>query len=583
MAEQDKIGEILINQGLITKEQLGPALDESDSGGESLIEVLAKQGVASQEELVRSLSESFGFAFVDLAGMPPEPAAIQALPEEICHRLQIVPLFLSQGTLTLAVLRPLDKEELQEIQTAAGLKVKPVFATPEAIHKVLAGQSQLSEADKSPAYGNNPAESVSLGYVQPPEGSSAIIGVNSDDQIASLKQAANLTSVVNMVDDIIAKGVKLGASDIHLEPERGSFNCRYRIDGVLYPASKIAQTDQAAVISRIKIMANLDIAEKRLPQDGRIQTFAVGRDIDLRISTFPSIYGENIVMRILDRSGGILTLKQLGFGGDILKQFASIIKRPYGIILVTGPTGSGKTTTLYAVLSEINTQDKNIITLEDPVEYEIPHVRQSQVNVKAGLTFASGLRSIVRQDPDVIMIGEIRDKETAEIAIHAALTGHLVFSTLHTNDAPSAATRLIDMGVEPFLVASSVIGFLSQRLVRLLCPECKEKAALSSDAVVGAKDFSPLLRKLIKSGQVFYKENGCKKCNQRGYLGRGGIFELLVPDDRIKELITQKASAAVLREQAVKLGMRSLADDGFIKVTSGLTSLSELLRVTETT
>ncbi|MFC1632442.1 GspE/PulE family protein, partial [Candidatus Omnitrophota bacterium] len=394
----------------------------------------------------------------------------------------------------------------------------------------------------------------------------------------ALRQAASGIPVINMVNAIILKAVEMSASDIHLEPERDSFQCRYRIDGVLYPISVIQQQDQAAVISRIKIMANMDIAEKRLPQDGRVQMKLADKEVDLRISTFPSIYGENLVIRILDRSGGILKLDQLGFSPATLTLFSQLIYRPYGIILVTGPTGSGKTSTLYGALSEINTMEKNIITLEDPVEYEIPRICQSQINVKAGLTFAHGLRSIVRQDPDIIMIGEIRDKETADIAIHAALTGHLVFSTLHTNDAPSAATRLIDMGVEPFLVASSIIGILAQRLMRTLCPSCKKKYQPSPELLKETLGMGPDALALPSN---FYKEGSCDDCNQRGYSGRTGIYELLLPNDQIKELISQKASSAILREHAVKNEMKTLRQAGLEKVLAGTTSVSELLRVTE--
>jgi type II secretory ATPase GspE/PulE/Tfp pilus assembly ATPase PilB-like protein len=338
---------------------------------------------------------------------------------------------------------------------------------------------------------------------------------------------------------------------------------------------QIPLEDQAAVISRIKIMANMDIAEKRLPQDGRVRLNAAGRDVDLRLSTFPTIHGENVVIRILDRSGGLLKLGQLGFSSHTAEAFAQLIRRPHGIILVTGPTGSGKTTTLYAALSEINTKDKNIITLEDPVEYELANVRQSQVNPKAGLTFAAGLRSIVRQDPNVIMIGEIRDKETADIAIHAALTGHLVFSTLHTNDAPSAVTRLIDMGVEPFLAASSIIGILAQRLMRTLCSHCKKEYTPSKELLASFAGAG------LKPAPAFYKETGCAKCKQRGFTGRTGIYELLIPNDRIRDLITRKASSSVLREEAVKTGMGTLRESGLEKVRAGVTSVSELLRVTE--
>jgi type II secretory ATPase GspE/PulE/Tfp pilus assembly ATPase PilB-like protein len=322
-------------------------------------------------------------------------------------------------------------------------------------------------------------------------------------------------------------------------------------------------------------MANMDIAEKRLPQDGRFQMHIKDTDVDLRVSTFPTIYGENLVIRILDRSTGILSLDKLGFTKTVHQSFSQLIQNPYGIILVTGPTGSGKTTTLYAALQTINSLDKNIVTLEDPVEYEISYVRQSQINPKAGLTFSTGLRSIVRQDPDVIMIGEIRDLETAEIAIHAALTGHLVFSTLHTNDAPSAFTRLIDMGVEPFLVSSSVIGIVAQRLVRVLCSACKQKYTPSQELLrrIGLEDAS--------SDIAFYKEVGCPHCKNRGYSGRIGLAELLQPTDRIKELVTQKASSMALRQEAARAGMQILRDAGIEKVKAGVTSLSEILRVTE--
>ena len=558
--DQRKLGEMLVENGVITQRQLEEALKEQGATGRFIGEVLVSRSAASEQQVTQSLSEQLGFAFVDLANMAIEPEARDAVQEELCSKHIAVPLFIVQNTLTLAMSNPLDIEAIDEFQVASGFRVKPVFACPTAIRNAIEKQYHQVEPELPQA-------------LSTPQG-----GHFSNDQVASLREAANLAPLVSMVNSIITRAVETGASDIHLEPEKGNFNCRYRIDGILYPASQIPMEDQAAVISRIKIMGNMDIAEKRLPQDGRIRMHVAGRDVDLRVSTFPSIYGENVVIRILDRSGGVLKLEQLGLSKNMLTSLSDMIRRPYGTILVTGPTGSGKTTSLYAALSEINTVEKNIITLEDPVEYEISHIRQSQVNVKAGLTFATGLRSVVRQDPDIIMIGEIRDKETADIAVHAALTGHLVFSTLHTNDAPSAATRLIDMGVEPFLAASAMTGILAQRLMRTLCPHCKTKYTPPLELL---KQLGIKRQEKGDAKHVFYKEAGCKKCKQRGYTGRIGIFELLIPNERIRNLISQKVSAAVLREEATKAGMRTLRDDGLEKVVSGLTSVSELLRVTE--
>lgn len=579
--DQRKLGQILVEQGIITQKQLDGVIEEQRVTGRFLGEILVSRGIVSEERVVQCLSEQLGFAFVDLANIVVEPKAVEIVPEELCQKYVMMPLFIAQNTLTLAMANPLDVKAVDEVQTVSNYRVKPVFACPTAIRNAIE-KYYHHEVQEAAEMGQ-----ISFGYT---EGQPQLKGENHipEEQVASLRQAASLAPVINMVNNIITRAVEMGASDIHLEPERKSFNCRYRIHGVLYAISQIPHEEQAAVISRIKIMANMDIAEKRLPQDGRLHIFVAGRDVDFRVSTFPSIYGENLVIRILDRSRGILKLEQLGFTEDILKAFSELIQKPYGMFLVTGPTGSGKTTTLYAALSQLNSLEKNIITLEDPVEYEIAHIRQSQVNVKAGLTFATGLRSIVRQDPDIIMIGEIRDKETADIAIHAALTGHLVFSTLHTNDAPSAATRLIDMGVEPFLVASSVIGILAQRLVRTLCPSCKKSYAPSKELIkelkldksIGAEQLDNFYR---GKKAVFYKESACHKCKQRGFIGRTGIFELLMPNEHIKDLISHKASSTSLREEAVKAGMQTLRGTGFKKVVSGLTSVSELLRVTEET
>ena len=541
--DQQKLGEILVNRGLINAAQLEEALNEQRSTGRFFGEILVARGVSSEEQIARALSEQLGFAFVDLKDTRIEPKALDLVPREMCEKYNLVPIFISHNSMTLAMGNALDVNTVDRVQTLTGMRVRAVFACPSDIRKSL-------EKQATPVV---PA------------------------RVGSEATEADLKPVIERVNQLIEKAVEMGASDIHLEPEKKKFSCRYRIDGILHSMPAIPLEDQAALISRIKIMADMDIAEKRLPQDGRVRTTAMGRDIDLRVSTFPSIYGENMVLRILDRSGGLLQLEELGFSAADLEGYRKLIHRPYGMMLVTGPTGSGKTTALYAALSEISNVEKNVITLEDPVEYEIDHIRQSQINVKAGLTFATGLRSIVRQDPDIIMIGEIRDRETAEIAIHAALTGHLVLSTLHTNDAPSAAARLIDMGVEPFLVASSVIGILAQRLLRTLCSSCKQKYIPSKE----------LLQQLGLAGRPdmagihFYKENGCAKCKQYGYIGRTGIYELLVPNEKIRDLMTKKASALVIREEAIKAGMKTLRDAGIEKVIGGLTSVSEILRVTE--
>lgn len=562
-----KLGAVLVDEGIISQEQLNAILLRQKNTDYFIVELAAKDSEKSEEEITRLLSARLGVAYVDIKEITVEPEIRELIHEDVCRRLSIFPLYVVNDTLTIAMANPLDTKCIGEVQAISGLKVRPTIAPINILREAVKTHYQPS------------TEQEAFRFLEEAPGLEKIrqngnVEVTTD-QIAFLKQAASLAPVVEVVNDIITKAVNMGASDIHLEPQKSYMTCRYRIDGVLHLITRVPFKYQPAVISRIKIMANMDIAEKRLPQDGRLRMFADRKEVDLRISTFPTIYGENLVIRILDHSSGIVNLAQLGFSDEVHGQFSELIRRPYGIILVTGPTGSGKTTTLYAALNDINTIEKNIITLEDPVEYEIQNVRQSQVNVKAGLTFASGLRSIVRQDPDIVMIGEIRDKETAEIAIHAALTGHLVFSTLHTNDAPSAAHRLIDMGVEPFLVASSIIGILAQRLVRTLCPHCKEGYTPSKDLLARISALS------YDRKEIFYKETGCKKCNKRGYSGRTAIFELILPSDKIKDLISGKRSAAVLKEAAIALGMKTLRSAGLEKVFDGITSVAEIIRVTE--
>lgn len=564
-----RIGEILIERGIITKDELKKALEEQKVTGRSLSEILAGQGAASEKQVVRSLSEELGYAYVDLSEITIEPEAVSFIPEELAVKYKLIPLFLIQNTITVAMSEPQNQEAVVQLKDITGKNIKPVFACPSAINAVINTHYRKTESSLPKGLTQEPEQQMQTS--EEPAGQPS-------EKVDSLKQAASLSQVVEIVDHIITSAVQIGASDIHLEPQKNKFLQRCRVDGVLSSVSELPLERESAIISRVKIMANMDIAEKRLPQDGRIRVRILGRDVDLRVSTFPTIDGENVVMRILDRSQGVLSLSELGFQEENLKKILKIIEKPYGIMLVTGPTGSGKTTTLYAALSRINCLEKNIITLEDPVEYEIANVRQSQVNVKAGLTFSSGLRSILRQDPDIIMIGEIRDKDTADIAIRAALTGHLVFSTLHTNDASSAATRLVDMGVEPFLVASSVIGILSQRLVRILCPDCKEKYKLKPELLKGLG-----LDSEESDKYTFYREVGCSKCNNMGYVGRTGIYELLIPDEVIKDLVARKYSDTEIKKTAKRKGMITLYQSGLEKVVSGITSVAELLRVSETT
>ncbi|MDD5270461.1 MAG: ATPase, T2SS/T4P/T4SS family [Candidatus Omnitrophica bacterium] len=550
------IGESLVEKGIISRRQMDEALSEQKSSGEFLGSILAGKKFASEHLIAKALSEELGLAFMDLSKYSIEAAAIKLVPEAVCRKYTLVPVYEAGGNLTVAMADPTDAAVKDELNGLTKLKIRPVFSPVSEIKaridKEYAGASKSRYAAQAPVQAAAPGK-----------------------EVEELIEVASLAPVIQVVDTLITKAVEVGASDIHLEPDKGHFYCRYRIDGILREIPELPKKYEAAIISRIKIMSSMDIAEKRLPQDGRIQTTVANKSVDLRVSTFPTLSGENVVLRILDKSRAFLELDGLGFAPENLKIMEKAIKRPFGMILVTGPTGSGKTTTLYAALNKVNNLDKNIMTLEDPVEYEIPRIRQSQVNVKAGLTFAAGLRSMVRQDPDIIMIGEIRDKETADIAIHAALTGHLVFSTLHTNDSASAATRLIDIGVEPFLVGTSVIAIIAQRLVRTLCPNCKKPYT------PGREELDLLGAVPADEKAVFYREAGCRRCFDTGYSGRTGIFEMLTLDDKMKELISRKVSSTQIHEAAVRGGMKTLRDDGTLKVKAGITTVSEVLRVTK--
>ena len=468
--------------------------------------------------------------------------------------------------LTLAMTDPLDNATLDSVRQSTGYEVKAVLGAESEIMDVL-----------ERFYGS---AASTLGRII--EGIDEGSLENLSDEIEDIEQLKDLASeapVIRLVNLLISKAIESRASDIHIEPFEKDLKIRYRIDGILHDVESPPKKLKAALISRVKIMSKLNIAERRLPQDGRIKLKVLGKDIDLRVSTLPTLYGESVVMRILDKSNtNLYDIRKLGFPEDSLREFESMIHRPHGIFLVTGPTGSGKTTTLYSALSTINLPDKKIITIEDPIEYQIDGVNQIHVNPQIGLTFASGLRHIVRQDPDVIMVGEIRDLETAEIAIRAALTGHLVFSTLHTNDAPSAITRLIDMGVEDYLIASSLLGVLAQRLLRVICPYCKAEVHPVPEMLdeIGFRRGDP------RNGpDRFYEGRGCEYCSNTGFTGRVGIYELMPINDDIRKLIVAKADSNQIRKKALENGMRPLQDDGWLKVRQGMSSIAEVLRVTQ--
>lgn len=549
----------LVKKGMITKEQLEEAKETSKKTGLPFDKVLIKKGIITEENIAAVLSERLNLPFMDLSDYLIDASVIKLVPESLAHKYKLIPLFKIEETLTVAMADPRDINALDQVRLQSKCEVEPVLATETAIKNAI---------DQYYSVGAGVEEVIKqMDEVK----SKAKDRVISKEELARIAEDAPVIKLVNL---IFIQAVKDKASDIHIEPEERLLRVRYRIDGVLHEGVKPPKSLEAAITSRIKVLAKMDIAEKRKPQDGRIQLKMQGRDIDLRVSSFPTVYGENIVIRLLDKTSVLLGLAELGMRSATLEVYDKLIKRPFGIILVTGPTGCGKTTTLYASLSIINSAEKNIITIEDPVEYQLNMIRQTQINPKAGLTFASGLRSILRQDPDIIMVGEVRDIETAEIAIQAALTGHLVFSTLHTNDAAGALTRLIDMGIEPFLISSSIIGVLAQRLVRVICPKCKEKL-IPTEAML--EDLQ-----LKRADDIaFYRGKGCPHCRDTGYIGRTGIFELLVINDDIKKLIIAKAPVDEIKKEAMASGMKTLRDDGIEKALAGVTSVEEALRVTQ--
>ena len=534
-----------------TQEQVDAAVTEARSSGMTPEQVLLQSGTITSDQLARATSERFGLDHLDLNAFEIDLGAMNLIPSPAAKRYGAIPVaFVGDDTLLVAMSDPTNVRAVDDISIMTGLDVRPAVASAEDIDAAVSNATRL---DSSIAEAIEEDEEETGG------------------EITEIRESAGDAPVIKLVNGVIAKGIEEGASDIHFEPEGKDMRVRYRVDGILHDATTVPRRMTAGVTSRLKIMASLDIAEKRLPQDGRVGLNVQGHPIDIRMATLPSVKGEKVVLRILDKEQALIGLERLGMQDDTLDRFQNSFTRAYGATFVTGPTGSGKTTSLYAALNQINAPERNIITIEDPVEYQIPGLTQVQVNLKAGLTFASGLRSIVRSDPDVIMVGEIRDKQTAQIAIESALTGHLVLSTLHTNDAPTAISRLTEMGIEPFLTASALDCVVSQRLARLLCSQCKEAVLLRADAL---RNFD------VDGDMEAYQAKGCKRCGFSGYKGRVGLYEAMTVTKEIRELAIERASADRIAAIAIEQGMRTLQEDGIDKVRMGVTSIQEVARIT---
>ena len=558
-----RIGDILTEQGLITPQQLKEALEAQKNGNKKRLgEIFVETGVITKEELYEVLQYVYETEYVDLSDYVIDPEVISLIPEKVALQFKLIPISKNDDELIIAMANPLDVYAIDFVRGHTKIKkIKSLLAPEEDILNTINSYYELGEYDDI-------IEKLGTEVVFKEE--------EEEEDSKKLEAISREAPIIQLVNILIVQGVKDRASDIHIEPNEKGLLIRFRVDGMLHDIRTLPNTIKSAVVSRIKILAKMDIAERRLPQDGRFQVKFGTREVDLRVSTIPTVLGEKVVLRLLDKSKGLIKLDHLGFIPEQLEEFESIISKSYGIILLTGPTGSGKTTTLYAALNEVNSKDKNIITVEDPVEYKLARINQIQIKPKINLTFANTLRSILRQDPDIIMVGEIRDTETAQIAVQAALTGHLVFSTLHTNDAVSALTRLIDMDVETFLISSSVIGVIAQRLVRVICEKCKEEYTPGKNVLSGLniKDDSK------NDGKIkLYRGTGCSFCKNTGYYGRTSIYELIVLDEEIRALIISKASSNVIKDAAIKKGMKTLKDSGLEKAMQGITTIEEVLRV----
>jgi type IV pilus assembly protein PilB len=549
-----QLGDILLDSGLVTQQQLAEAYEEHQRAGRALGRVLVEKGVLTESQLVAALAQQIGLKFVDLSDYPVDGAAIASVPPAVCRRYNALPIGYEDGRLLVAMSDPANVFAIDDIRSITGAEVKPVVATKSdvtaAINRYHRVDGDLDDLTMS-------------------------MEAEEDDELSNIKEVVEDAPIVKFVNLLITQAIQDRASDIHIEPTERDLRVRFRIDGVLHEIMRSPKNIQSGVISRLKIMAEINIAERRIPQDGRLSVTTNGKKIDLRVATLPCVWGEKVVMRVLDNSTAMLKLSDLGFADDNYERYAQSFTKPYGMMLVTGPTGSGKSTTLYATLNIVSRPEINVITVEDPVEYRIPGINQVQTNPKAGLTFASALRSILRSDPDVVLIGEVRDHETAQIAIEAALTGHLVLSTLHTNDAPSAITRLTEMGVEPFLVGSALDCVLAQRLARRLCTKCREAYTPEPDTLMAARfpwhDGMDL--------PTIYRAIGCSACSKTGYRGRLALHEVMPISEEIERLTVERASAVEIGRVAREQGMATLRDDGMAKVMAGVTTLEEILRV----
>lgn len=551
------LGDILIEKGLISEDQLNKALRKQREGGEPLGIVLVKSGLVSEVDLLKILAEQLNLDYIDLSEYKIDLGAVALIPESVARRNAVLPIGFEDSKLVVATANPTDVFIFDDLRMMTGLEIKPVVSTKEDILDAISRYSRAEDVMEQ-AIGETKVGEVEV----------------AEEEAEHLAEMVEEAPVVKLVNLIINQAIEDKASDIHIEPQEKDVRIRYRIDGVLHEMMRPPKRVQAGLVSRIKIMADMNIAERRVPQDGRIGLRVNGRAVDLRVTTLPTVYGEKAVLRILEKESILIKLEDLGFLPEALERFRSAFTKPYGAVLVCGPSGCGKTTTLYAALNILNSPEKKLITVEDPVEYKMPGVMQIPVNPRAGLTFATGLRAILRNDPDIVMIGEIRDRETAMIAIESALTGHLVLSTLHTNDAPSALTRLTEMGIEPFLSASAVDCVVAQRLARRLCSKCKEAYHPSVEAL--KKIGFPYKE---KEKLTFYKAKGCGKCKDTGYKGRVGVFEVLVVSEEIERLTVDRSSTDEMMKQAIKEGMLVLKEDGFEKVRQGITSLEEIMRV----
>lgn len=564
---KEKLVEVLLNSKLITRDQLDKVLKIQKKETANIGDILIKEGFISQKDLMIVLSRELGIPPINLSKYKISPDIIKIIPERIARQYCIMPVAILGNTLTLAMSDPLNIFAIDDIKMLTQFDIDPVLATEADIKEAITAY-----------YGSQGTEMTKiLEEAKEKEGELEIVE-QEDIDISRIAEESKKAPIVKMVDLILAEALKKRASDIHIEPCERELRIRYRIDGALQEALTLPKKNQNAVLARLKIMSKLDITESRIPQDGRFKIRLEGKEIDFRVSVLPISYGSKVVLRALDKSNLGLGLDKLGFLPEELERFGEGFKRPYGMILLTGPTGSGKTTTLYSVLNKLNTPEKNIITIEDPVEYQVEGITQIPVNADIGLTFAAGLRGLLRQSPDIIMVGEIRDFETADIAIKASLTGELVLSTLHTNDAPGAITRLIDMGVEPFLVASSVVLTAAQRLCRRVCPYCKEETEIPMSVLerVGIKKKE---REKLE-GKKFFKGRGCPRCSNTGYYGRMATLEVFIVDDAIRDMIIKRTPGDQLKAFAVKNGMATLRDNAFNKFINGSTTLEEVLRIT---